>query len=200
MNGETWLLSLELPSGTVFLSDGGVTPWNGDTYRPSDASIGSVATIGEIRSGFNSRLPEQEFTFAVPDNGALTALQAGAWARSSVRLWVAEYDTQTGQVVGTPDNRFSGKMDRVRQQFALKQLSVIVSCVSEREVALFSNDNNGLSAEFHKGIWPNETGHDQATGLVIPDAWGVESGTASTFGTTGGGGSQSGSNVGVSLL
>lgn len=200
MNGETWLLSLALPSGTVFLSDGGVTPWNGDTYRPSHATIGSMAAIGEIREGFNSRLVQQEITFAVPDNGALTALQAGAWARVSAKLWVAEYDADTGQVVGTPDSRFNGKMDRVRQQFGRNQLSVIVSCVSEREVAIFSNENNGLSAENHKAIWPGETGHDQATGLVVPVTWGVASAAGSTFGTTGGGGSQTGSNVGVSRL
>ena len=200
MNGLTWLVKLELPSGTVFLSDGGITQWNGDTYRASDSVLGSFSQISDLVEGFNSQLPEQEIVFQPPSNAALTPLQAGAFARVPVRVWLAEYDTSTGAVVGTPNLRFAGKMDRVRQQAAFRQLSIIVSCVPELEVLLFSDDGNGQSSEFHKGIWPNETGHDQATGLVIPVAWGAQTVSGTTFGATGGGGSQTGSNVGVSRL
>lgn len=174
MNGLTWLLRLDLPGGSVFLSDGGVTAWGGNTYASEDAVIGSFSQIGEVTEGFGPELPEQEIVFAPPSNAALAPLQAGAFRRSAMRLWLAEFDPSTGAVVGTPDMRFSGRMDRVRQQYGLRQLSIVVSFVPEMEVLLFSDDGNGLSAEFHKSVYPGETGHDQATGLVTTVTWGVK--------------------------
>lgn len=188
MSGLTWLLRLDLPSGSVFLNDGGVTVWGGNTYTPEDPVIGSIAQIGGLSEGFGPELPEQEIVFAPPSNAALTPLQEGAFARSALRLWLAEYDPETGAVIGTPDLRFSGRMDRIRQQFAFKQLQVTVASVPETEVLLFSDDGNGLSASFHKQVYPGETGHDQATGLVRTVTWGVESAgrtgyaSGSTFG------------------
>ena len=186
MNGLTWLLRLDLPSGSVFLSDGGVTQWEGNTYRPEDDTIGGIGQLGSITEGMGSEMPELEIVFAPPSNAALTPLQAGAFQRVPVRLWLAEFNPSTGAVVGTPDLRFAGKMDRVRQQFGLRQLSIVASCVPELEALFFSDDGNGLSAEFHKSIYPGETGHDQATGLVIPVSWGVENGNRGS-GTSGGG-------------
>lgn len=180
MNGTTWLLRLDLPSGSVFLSDGGVTVWGGNTYTANSATLGSFSQLSDVTEGFGSELPELEIVFAPPSNAALTPLQAGAFARSAVRLWLAEYDPDTGAVVGTPDLRFAGRMDRVRQQFAMRQLQIIVSAVPETEVLLFSDDGNGLSAEFHKAVYPGETGHDQATGLVVTVTWGVQSGRGSS--------------------
>lgn len=174
MNGLTWLLRLDLPSGGVFLSDGGVTTWGGNTYAPTHPVLGGFSQISEVTEGFGPELPEQEIIFAPPSNEALTPLQEGAFRRSAMRLWLAEYDTLTGAVVGTPDLRFAGRMDRIRQQFAFQQLRIIVSVVPETEVLLFTDDGNGLSSEFHKAIYPGETGHDQATGLVVTVAWGVK--------------------------
>jgi hypothetical protein len=175
VNGTTWLLRLDLPSGTVYLSDGGVTVYGGNTYTAEHPTIGSIAQIGEVSEGFGAELPEQEIVFAPPSNAALAPLQAGAFARSAMRLWLAEFDPSTGAVVGTPDLRFAGRMDRVRQQFAFQQLQIVLSNVPETEVLLFSDDGNGLSAEFHKSLYSGETGHDQASGLVKTVTWGVES-------------------------
>lgn len=195
-NGLTWLLRLDLPTGSIYLSDGGVTTWSGNTYVPEHDTIGAIAQIGEVTEGFNPELPEQEIVFAPPSNAALAPLQSGAYRRSAMRLWLAEYNPATGAVVGTPELRFAGRMDRVRQQFALRQLQIIVSFVAETEVLLFADDGNGLSAAFHKSVYPGETGHDQATGLVTSVTWGVEGGRggagSGTTGNQGGGGSGGG--------
>jgi len=196
MNGLTWLLRLDLPSGAVFLTDGGVTTWGGNTYSASHPVLGGFAQISEITEGVGGELPELEIAFASHSNEALTPLQTGAFQRSIVRLWLAEFNPSTGAVVGTPELRFAGRMDRVRQQFALRQLQIIVSAVPELEALFFSDDGNGLSAEFHKSIFPGETGHDQASGLVKTVAWGVASAVqnggvfnGSAGGDGGGGGS-----------
>jgi len=58
------------------------------------------------------------------------------------------------------------------------------------ERLLLRNSGNSLSAAWHKSIWPGETGHDQATGLKTPVAWGVAAppGGVSGGGYGGGGG------------
>jgi hypothetical protein len=173
VNGLTWLLRLDLPSGAVFLNNGGVTTWASNTYVSEVATLGGFSAVSEISDGVGPELPELEIVFAPPSNAALTPLQAGAYQRSAVRLWLAEFNPSTGAVVGTPDLRFAGRMDKVRQQFGYRQLSIIVSCVPELEALFFSDYGNGLSSEFHKSIYPGETGHDEATGLVIPISWGV---------------------------
>ena len=196
MNGSTWLLRLDLPSGAVFLSDGGVTSWGGNSYVAAHPVLGSFSQIGEMTEGFGPELPEQEIVFAPPSNAALGLLQTGSFRRSPVRLWLAEFNPATGAVVGTPDLRFAGRMDRVRQQFGLRQLSIVLSCVPEFEVLLFSDDGNGLSASFHKQVFPGETGHDQATGLVRAVTWGIESGPGlGGVGFGGGGGGGFGSEI-----
>lgn len=187
MNGLTWLLRLDLPSGAVFLSNGGVTVWGGNSYRADDAVLGGFSAVSAVTDGIGDELPELEIVFAPPSNAALTPLQAGAYQRVAVRLWLAEYNPTTGAVVGTPDLRFAGTMDRVRQEFGLRSLSIIVSCVPELETLFFADDGNGLSPAFHKSVFPGETGHDQATGLVIPIAWGVNSSVGGVASRGGGG-------------
>ena len=54
---------------------------------------------------------------------------------------------------------------------------------------LLRNSGNSLSAAWHKSVWPGETGHDQATGLKTPVAWGVASPPGGVSGGGGGGGS-----------
>lgn len=199
-NGLTWLLKLDLAGGAVFLSDGGVTTWGGDTYTPIDATLGGISQINEITEGLGPEMPELEIVFAPPSNAALTPLQSGAFQRRSVRLWLAEFNPATGAVVGTPDLRFAGNMDRVRQQFGLRQLQVVLSCVPETEVLFFSDDGNGLSAEFHKSIYSGETGHDQATGLVLPIQWGVANSRGATGGSGfGGNGGNGGEFLGITV-
>jgi hypothetical protein len=189
MNGLTWLLRLDLPSGAVFLNDGGVTTWGGNTYTAAHPVIGAFSQVSEVSEGFGSELPELEIVFAPPSNAALTPLQEAAFKRSPMRLWLAEFNPATGEVVGTPDLRFAGRLDRVRQQFGMRQLSIVVSCVPELELLLFSDDGNGLSASFHKQVYSGESGHDQASGLVTTIAWGVEGQNArGGFGAGGGGG------------
>jgi hypothetical protein len=197
MNGLTWLLRIDVAGG-IFLNDGGITSWGGNTYRSSHPVIGSVAQFSEVSEGIGDELAELELVFSPPSNAALTPLQAGAFQRSLVRLWLAEYSVETGAVVGDPELRFIGNMDRVRQQYALRQLSIVLSCVSQTELMFYSDDGNGMSDSTQRGYYPGDTGHAQATGLVIPVTWGVEGGGGGRGGGGGGGGggfSGFGSNV-----
>lgn len=188
--GLTGLLKIELPGHTALLSDGGVTVFGGDTYKPVDDLLGSIASVDTIAEGVGQEIPALEIQFAAPGVVAVTALSSGAIQQSRVRLWIAEYDTDTGAVVGTPELRFIGFVDQPTVSFALRQFTVTLTAVPDVEAMFFRDTGNGLSASFHKDLYPGELGHDNATGLSIPVAWGAQSPPrgGTVFGGGGGGG------------
>lgn len=129
---------------------------------------------------------------------AVSALSSGAIQKSRVRLWLAEYDTTTGEVVGTPELRFIGFVDQPQASFAFRQLTLQITAVPELEAMFFKDTGNGLSISFHKALYPGELGHDNASGLSIPIAWGVESPPRGSV-YFGGGGGGFGNNFAVNF-
>jgi hypothetical protein len=79
----------------------------------------------------------------------------------------------------------------------LRELLISQTITQTLEVLFFKNNGNGLSPQYHKKLYPGETGHDQATGLVENDYWGTQGssaiGSGASFG--GGGGGASPGNV-----
>lgn len=197
--GITGLLKIELPDHTVLLSDGGVTEWNGDTYSAYDGVLGSLASIDSISEGIGQEIPALELQFATPGITAVTALSNGAIQQSTVRLWVAEFDVETGEVVGTPELRFIGFVDQPQVSYSFRQFTVSITAVPQLELLFFKDTGNGLSSTFHKALYPGELGHDNASGISVPVAWGTQSPPrgGTTFGG-GGGGFGSGVLSGVS--
>lgn len=174
MIGLTVLLKIELPSHTVLLCDAGVTVYNGDTYRATDSVLGSIASIDVMNEGTGEQIPALDITFAAPSSAAVGALSNGAIQKSRALLWIAEYDLDTGAVVGTPDLRFIGIIDQPQISAAFRELTISVSVVPEMEFLFARPSGNELSSGFHKALYPGETGHDNATGLSVPIAWGTE--------------------------
>lgn len=175
MTGITGLLKIELPNSTVLLNDGGVTVFNGDTYTAEDGVVGSIASIGNIEEGSSQDIPALQISFAPPNIQAVTAFSTGAIQRSRVSLWVAEYDTLTGEVIGTPDLRFTGFVDQPRVSASKREFSLDITAVPSAEELFAATDGIGQSSAAHKRIYPNDTGHDQSVNLSLGTAWGVAS-------------------------
>jgi hypothetical protein len=200
MTGITGLLKIELPGHTVLLTDGGTTVFAGETYTSYDEVVGSLAAVETIAEGIGDEVPALDLTFAPPSVAAVSALSSGAVQKSRVRLWLAEYDVSTGEVIGTPELRFIGFVDQPQTSFAYRQLTLQITAVPELEAMFFKDTGNGLSISFHKALYPGELGHENASGLSIPIAWGVESPPrASVSFGGGGGGGGFGDNFGVNF-
>jgi hypothetical protein len=70
---------------------------------------------------------------------------------------------------------FFGQIDQTVFKLGRATRDLAMTIVAKLERLFLRNEGNSLSPTFHKSVWPGETGHDNATGLVIPIAWGTES-------------------------
>jgi hypothetical protein len=188
VNGFVGLLKIDLPDRTVTLCDAGFITYDGDLYTGRDDILGTIASIDSMSEGANDEIPALDIAFNPPGPLAFTDLTSGALQRSQVRLWLAEYDIATNEVVGTPDLLFLGQLDQPSIRYSRTEYSISISCVSLAEWFFELDTGNGLSDTEHQSRYPGELGHANATGLQIPVAWGIASPPRGSGGYGGGGG------------
>lgn len=193
--GLTGLCKIELPDSTVRLTDGGFIVWSGETFQSKDGVFGTIASIDELTEGVDAEVPALDMVMFPASTAGAAELSQPGFQRSRVTFWLAEYDRETGLLDGEPDVLFDGQIDQTTLTCGRESRELAMSIVSTAERLFERNIGNSLTAAFHKSIWPGETGHDNATGLGKPVAWGVEappSTSAGYYGTdfygSGGGG------------
>lgn len=170
------LIRIDLPSAVVLrLSEGAEIKWGSDLFVPAHPVYGGLGSVEALTEGVGSEVPAAQIELLPPSTTSAAALVQPGAQKSLVRAWLAEIDLATSTVSGTPDLLFYGFLDQSRLVRGATALSLKISIVSLLEQLFELNIGNGLNPSFHKSVWPGETGEDQATGLVLQDAWGVES-------------------------
>lgn len=191
--GLIGLLKIELPAHTVLLCDGGFMPWpdQGETYRSSDPVFGSIGSVDALTEGMAESVPALDLSLLPPETSAAADLSQPGFQRSRVRFWLAEFSPHDGILIGDPEPMFDGQIDQTSLTEDRNQRSVELTVVSNLERLFTRNRGNSFNPRWHKSVWPGETGHDNATGLPVPVAWGAESpasGGSARGGSSGGGG------------
>lgn len=173
----TGLLRVDLPdSSVVRISDGGAEiKWGSDTYAPRDATWGVLRAVETVEEGIGTEVPALSLTLGPPSTTAAADLVAPGMQGARVRIWLAEYDRATSTVTDAGDPLFDGFLDRAQLKRAAAALELEFSVVATLEHLFELNIGNSLNPTFHQLVWPGEGGEDHATGLTLPDAWGVES-------------------------
>lgn len=168
------LIKIELPTQTIRWCSGGFQQWGSETFTGSDDIFGVIGSVDPLDEGITDEIPALEMV-CYPTNAATPGdLSQPGFQTSRVRFWIAEYTPTTGVIVGTPDLLFDGMLDQTRFTVG-KERTLAMSVVSLCERMLALNIGNSMNPNFHKSIWPGETGHDQATGLSQQVAWGTDS-------------------------
>lgn len=172
--GLMGLCEIQLPSGNVFLCDGGFMEFGGQTYRATDQLLGMIGSIAAMGEGTGSEIPALQMVLLPPQDVSPGDLVQPGWQRSRARFWIGEFSPDTGTLLSAPDLVFDGQLDQTTLSAgAGRSLSVTVVSLAER---LFErNTGNSLTSAWHKSIWPGELGHDNATGLAVQVAWGTAS-------------------------
>lgn len=194
------LCQIDLPGRTIRLCDGAFVNWGGNLFDSSDVDFGTIAAVDQVSEAVSDEAPSGKLTMLPPSvTSAATLFQPDAQG-STMSFWLAEVNSATGAVVGTPDLLFSGFLDNISLRVGKTERSVDIEFMSHAERMFWTKEGNVLSSRFHKEVWPGETGLDQATGVQIAVAWGTSSpsrGTIST-GSSVGGGSVLGGRGGIS--
>lgn len=171
----TGLLKIELPTADVLLCDGGFFEWAGDTYLSRDPVFGVITSVEGLEEGVGDEVPALDLEFAPAEGAAISDLSQPGFQQSRVRLWVGEYNPDTGQIIGDPQLEFDGMLDQTSLRLSRSERTLATSVVPTAERMFQRNIGNSLSPGFQKTLFPGELGHDNATGLKTPTAWGVAS-------------------------
>lgn len=189
--GLAVLMSVAFPTGTARWSDGGFFVFEDEVYRSSDPVWGSIASVDAIAEGLGDELPSTGFSVFPAKDTPVATLDNDALQGSRVKVYIAEFDAPSGQITEA-ELYYDGRIDRSVLEIGKGLRSVQFEVGTMIERLLLRNSGNSLSAAWHKSVWPGETGHDQATGLKTPVAWGVASPPG---GVSGGGGESFGGGI-----
>jgi hypothetical protein len=169
------LIEIAFPGHTVRMCDGGFIVWSANTFRSKDEVFGTIGGLEPMNEGVGEEVPVFELTLLPPGATPASELSQPGYQASSVKFWLGEYDVDAGTLVGTPDLQFDGQVDQIVLSFGRGVQSMAITVVCNAARLLERNIGNSLSPAWHQSVWPGETGHDNATGLIRQVAWGVES-------------------------
>lgn len=183
------IMEMQLRDGrTIRLCDGGFVTVGGNTYRSSDPDFGVIGSMEAFSEGVGDSVPAFKLTFLPASTAAAADISAPGMQGSITRFWIVEVDADTGLVVGDPDLMFDGQIDQTVLRIGKGKRELDIDFVSTAERLFSINEGNSLNPRFHKLVNPGELGEDNATGLGVSVAWGVEAqGTASLSGLAAGG-------------
>ena len=170
----TGLLRIELPDRTLRYCDGGFFKFNGETYRSFDDVFGTVGTVEAVKEGIGDIVPAVNMTLLIPDASGVADVSKPGNQKSRVVFTIAEYDVETG-LIQSSNKQFDGQLDQTVFVISRDRKELGITVVSLAERLFEGNIGNTLNSTFHKSVWPGEKGHDNATGLTVDVAWGVES-------------------------
>ena len=185
--GLTGLVKIELPGRTLRFCDGGFFEYEGETYTSEDDVFGTIGALQTMAESVGDIVPAIVMTLLPPDTVAAAQISQPGNQKSRARIIVAEYDADSG-LITTGNTEFDGQLDQTVLTSAAGQKELAVSIVSLAERLFERNIGNTMNPSWHKSNFPGERGHDNATGLGRPVAWGTESPGGGTSGAFGGGG------------
>jgi hypothetical protein len=176
--GETYwstsLVQVDLPGRTLRLCEGADTRWGAESYVTDEADFGSLLS-GELGSEGESEFAPGGLITLNPRGGVAAAVLSNpAMQGSGIKIWLAEISGSTGLVIGTPELLFSGFVDVPRLRRADGKRILELGFVSGAERLFRRNRGNTMSTRFHETVWAGELGFENATGVQISVAWGVD--------------------------
>lgn len=169
------LMEMQLRDGrTIRLSDGGFVSIDGEVYRSSDDAFGAIGSMEAFSEGVGDSVPAFKLTFLPQSTAAASDISAPGMQGSITRFFIVEVDADTGLVIGDPDLMFDGQIDQTLLRIGRSKRELDIDFVSTAERLFSINEGNSLNPRFHKVVNPGELGEDNATGLGVSVAWGVE--------------------------
>lgn len=168
------LVEIALPSGTVRLTDGGVVAYGGQVYHGDHPTLGVLSSISGLKEGATNTTTRVDVLLLPRSDQAVVDLTAPTAQGSRVRVWFGAVDPATGGLIGEPELKFDGELDKAG--FSVGEAwSVTLECGTQAERQLEPNDDWRLNHPFHSAIWPGETGLIYVTNVAKKIYWRMDS-------------------------
>lgn len=170
------LLRIDMPGAAICLTDGGFV-WfdamegNGfELYLDEHSDYGAFTTIGAIKDGAEAQTTRIDIGMLPASDVAAAALASPSTQGVRVQWWEGAIDRASGQLIGMPEVKFDGEIDKPRFQVGESWL-LTLECGTQAERQLEPNSDWRLNNAFHQTIWPGELGLIYVDGVARKKEW-----------------------------
>jgi len=170
------LVRLDLPGGAACLTDGGFVVYDAgegegpETYIGRHPDYGTIDSIGNARDGAEAQTTRIDFAILPASDVAAAALASPSIQGVRVQWWEGAIDRATGHLIGNPELKFDGELDKAR--FSVGDRWVLtLECGTQAERQLEPNADWRLNNAFHRLIWPGELGLQYVDGVTRKKEW-----------------------------
>ena len=185
------LVQIDFPSGSAYWTDGGFVSYDSgagaQTFVTVNPTYGTISAIGNVVDGVGGQTTRVPITFQPIDDAAVTALKAPALQGTRVRIWEGAINRATGALIGAPELKFDGEIDRPKVSVGT-EWAVTLECGTQAERQLEPNVDWRLNHPFHSLVWPGEVGLSHVTNVLRKIYWRMDQPNGGAI-TSGGGGS-----------
>ncbi|WP_312126577.1 hypothetical protein [Brevundimonas sp.] len=170
------LVRMDMPGQPVCLTDGGFTvhdagEGNGpEVYYGSHPSYGTLSSVSAIKDGAEAQTTRIDLVLLPPSDMAVAALANPSTQGVRVQWWEGLIDQTSGHLLGVPELKFDGEIDKPRFQVG-DNWELTLECGTQAERQLEPNTDWRLNDAFHRRCWPDELGLANVDNVTRKTEW-----------------------------
>lgn len=164
------LVRIDLPDDPVCLTDGGFVTFGGETYLGDHPTYGVLSSVPAIKDGAEAITTRLAIVVIPRSDAAVVLFGSPAAQGARVQWWEGAMDRATGQLIGEPELKFDGELDRAKFSPS-GQWSMTLECGTQAERQLEPNADWRLNQALHGLIWPGELGLAFVTSVARKLLW-----------------------------
>lgn len=171
------LIRFDLPGGPLCLTDGGFTSFDAgegegaETYFSRHPTYGVMSSVGSIKDGEDAGTTRIDVVLQPASDVAAAALGSPSIQGCRVQWWEGVINRSTGGLVGIPELKFDGEIDKPRLSVDEDSLELTLECGTQAERQLEPNADWRLNNAFHTLVWPGEMGMAFVDGVTRKKEW-----------------------------
>ncbi|WP_052747971.1 hypothetical protein [Brevundimonas diminuta] len=172
----TTLVRFDTPGGPICMTDGGFTQFdanegNGpEIYYGNHPTYGRLSTVSSIKDGAEAQTTRVDITLLPASDVAAAALAAPSMQGVRVQWWEGVIHRQDGLLIGYPELKFDGEIDKPRFRVG-GNWALTIECGTQAERQLEPNTDWRLNNAFHQRCWPGELGMINVDGVTRKEEW-----------------------------
>lgn len=170
------LVRFDLPGGALCLTDGGFVVFDAgdgegdETYLGRHPDYGVLGSVPSIKDGAEAQTTRLDIVILPSSTDAVAALKAPTLQGVRVQWWEGAINRATGELIGEPEEKFDGEIDRARLTVG-NSWAVTLECGTQAERQLEPNADWRLNHSFHSLIWTGEEGLIFVDGVTRKKEW-----------------------------